>query len=197
MAVREPVQQRVGMPLDEFVRSYDLDGAFEIIEGERMPLVPTLPRHGVLIKLLYKLLLSLESPASIRVFSELPFVLMDSSNWVTGSRVPDIMVYSAGRFEEYQTRNPDWLDKPFALVPDLCVEVVSKNDSYADVESKIARYLHDGVVLVWVFDPASKSVAVHAAGSAQRTRLAEDDVLTGSSVIAGFNVSVGSLFVTE
>ena len=33
--------------------------------------------------------------------------------------------YEANRYEKYETDNPDSDDKPFILVPDLAVEVVS------------------------------------------------------------------------
>ena len=52
----------------------------------------------------------------------------------------------------------DWQFKPFVIVPDLCVEIVSANDNYQDVDAKVDRYLSDGVKLVWVM--RNQSVAV-------------------------------------
>lgn len=33
---------RIGMPLDEFIRVSDTEGRFELLDGERIPVTPTL-----------------------------------------------------------------------------------------------------------------------------------------------------------
>ena len=46
-------------------------------------------------------------------------------------------------------------------MPDLVVEVRSKNDTAAEVESKVASYLQGGVKVVWVADPSAKTIAAY------------------------------------
>jgi Uma2 family endonuclease len=113
---------------------------------------------------------------------------------VKGSRVPDIMVYERARFDAYCAEHPDWLDKPFILVPDLCIEVVSRNDQYSEVNEKVEAYLADGVRLVWVFDPQTRTVTIRTQGSATATILHADDTLDGGTVVSGFSVRVGDVF---
>jgi len=48
------------------------------------------------------------------------------------------------------------------IAPDLAVEVVSPHDLYSEVEAKVNDYLGAGVSLVWVVDPPTRSVRVHA-----------------------------------
>lgn len=186
------VETRVGMPLDQFIRSYD-EAPFELIDGERIALVPPVAEHGDVIRLLVMALVHYTqiNPNFIFYF-EMPFVLEDLPNWVKGSRVPDLMIYDKARFEAYQAEMPDWKAKPFILIPDLCVEVISANDSYLDVDDKVARYLDDGVRLIWVFNPRQKSVTVHTRG--QITRLSEDETLEGGEVLPQFAVSVAQLY---
>lgn len=190
-------QEQVGMSIDDFIRQYEQQ-RFELIDGERRVLMPTLPEHGSIMRILVQLFLAYETvrPHVITYF-ELPYVLVHASNWVKGSLVPDIMVYDAERMRQYKTQNPDWKSKPFTLVPDLCVEIISPGDIYLDVEAKVKHYLSDGVRLVWVFNPRNQTVTVHTAGSNQITLLSLEDTLTGGDVMPEFSVSVRAVFVDE
>src|SRR5262245_21755606 len=42
--------------------------------------------------------------------------------------------------------------------PDLAIEVVSPNDTYEEVEEKLADYFDAGVPLVWVVTPKTRTV---------------------------------------
>ncbi|MBI3468925.1 MAG: Uma2 family endonuclease [Planctomycetes bacterium] len=79
------------------------------------------------------------------------------------------------------------------VAPDLAAEVVSPNDLYYEVEEKVAEYLEAGVRLVWVVNPATRSVRVHRRDGTI-TDLEENDELTGEDVIPGFRCRVGDLF---
>ncbi len=185
-------QTRIGMPMDEFIRQYEA-APFELVNGERIPLVPPVAEHGEIIRLLIRALFGYESlNPNIIVYTEMPFVLEESANWVKGSRVPDLMMYDKTRLDDYRMQTPDWKDKPFVLIPDLCVEVISASDTYVDVEDKVTEYLKDGVRLIWVFNPRSKTVTVHT--PEKTANLKQNDTLTGGDVLPGFSVSVADLF---
>src|SRR5690606_16014786 len=146
------IQDRIGMPMDEFIRQYD-EAPFELVNDERIPLMPPVAVHIWVLKMIYTLLLKYEQASGVGfAFSEAPFVLTDSSNWVKGLRVPDALFYLAERWTSYINDVPNWLSKPFVIIPDLCVEIVSENDVYLDVEDKVNGCLRDGVRLVWVFN---------------------------------------------
>jgi Uma2 family endonuclease len=125
-------------------------------------------------------------------FSEAPYVLVEAKNWVKGSRVPEVMYCSAERLKAYREQVPDWKSKPLILVPDLVVEVVSANDRYTDIQSKVEVYQNDGVNLIWVIDPHRQKVIVHQ-GNLQ-TILSVQDTLSGGEVVPGFEVPVADLF---
>lgn len=186
------VETRVGMPMDEFIRQYD-EAPFELIDGERMPLVPPVAEHGEVIRILLRALFGYEqSNPNFVVYTEMPVVVEDAPNWVKGSRVPHLMIYGQARLADYKTRTPDWKAKPFVLIPDLCVEVVSATDSYTDVEAKVESYLSDGVRLVWVINPRLKAITAHS--SATIIRLTEDQALDGNDVLPGFSIPLRNLF---
>jgi Uma2 family endonuclease len=102
------------------------------------------------------------------------------------------MYFRAEHFARYKQEMPDWGDKPFVLVPDIVVEVISANDSYSDVDDKVDRYLQDGVQLVWVVDPKRKTVTVRRANS--YLKLTGSDILTVEDIIPGFKLAVSSIF---
>ncbi len=189
------VEQVKPMTLAGFIRMYDDEGPFEYVNGERIALSPNVTGHIVVAR---ALLLALHNYAVSRslgeVFMEGPFVLMDSSNWVKGSRVPDIMYFSAERLSTYKASTPDWRDKPFLIVPDLAVEILSPSDRFGDVHDKVTGYLADGVQMVWVINRQEKTVQVHRQGSAQYSTLFADGTLDGGTLIPGFTLPVAKLF---
>jgi Uma2 family endonuclease len=78
------------------------------------------------------------------------------------------------------------------LAPDLAVEVVSPSNTAAEIREKVLEYLASGSRLVWVVDPATRSV------SAYRSRrdislLTEDDALEGGDVLPGFRLPIAEL----
>lgn len=185
-------QTRVGMSMEDFIRQYD-EAPFELVDGERIPLMPPVDEHGEIISILIEALVIFKQLNPFFIFrAEIPFVLEDTPNWVKGSRVPDLMIYDKARFDEYRASMPDAKHKPVVLVPDLCVEVISANDSYADVDAKVAGYLRDGVRMVWVFNPREKAVTAHT--PEHSIRLTAADALDGGAVLPGFSVPLAALF---
>ncbi|HEY1186367.1 MAG TPA: Uma2 family endonuclease [Gemmata sp.] len=77
-------------------------------------------------------------------------------------------------------------------IPELVIEIRSKNDSQPEVDAKVRDYLAAGVVLVWVADPEARTVTAHQANRAP-TVFAATDTLTALPVIPGFAVPVSDL----
>ncbi len=186
------VQTEIGMPLDEFIRQYD-EAPFELVNGERIPLMPPVAEHGEIIRILLRLLFGYEAiNPNIVVYTEMPVIQEDKPNWVKGARVPDLMIYDKARLDDYKQRVLDWKKKPFVLIPDVCVEVISANDGYVDVEDKVDGYLRDGVRLVWVFNPRNETITVRTTDSIALLKV--DDTLDGGDVLPGFSAPVQALF---
>ena len=74
-------------------------------------------------------------------------------------------------------------------IPDLVVEVVSKNDTRPYLKAKVEDYLTAGVRVVWVADPKRRNVTVYRSQQDPQV-LGEDDDLTIEDVIPGFRLSV-------
>lgn len=79
------------------------------------------------------------------------------------------------------------------LVPDLCVEVLSPSNTKKEMALKLKDYFVAGVQVVWLIDPATRSVRVFHSPDAAVT-LAETDTLDGGEVLPGFTLALGELF---
>jgi Uma2 family endonuclease len=74
-------------------------------------------------------------------------------------------------------------------IPDLVVEVRSKDDTLAELEPKAGEYLAAGVKQVWVIDPIQSAAIVYQAGHPPR-KLGPADELTADGIIPGFRLAV-------
>jgi Uma2 family endonuclease len=74
-------------------------------------------------------------------------------------------------------------------IPELIVEVRSKNDTWAEIRRKAAEYLAAGVHVVWVPDPEARTVTEFRANQPERV-YQETDTLTIDDVIPGFALLV-------
>jgi Uma2 family endonuclease len=76
------------------------------------------------------------------------------------------------------------------------VEVVSPNDTAADVQDRVDDWLRAGTVVVWVVYPSSHSVLVWR-GLDRVERRSKDDDLDAEPALPGFVCKVRDLFVEE
>ena len=74
-------------------------------------------------------------------------------------------------------------------IPELVVEVRSKNDTWAEIHRKVAEYLAAGVHVIWVPDPEARTVTEFRPNQPERVYL-EDDTLAIDDVIPGFRLAV-------
>jgi Uma2 family endonuclease len=90
-------------------------------------------------------------------------------------------------------RLPGLPDGFIPMAPDLPVEVLSPSDRMADALGKVSMYLEAGVRIVWLVDPASRTVTVFRPDAAPKS-LAEEDALDGGDVLPGLSIPIASIF---
>lgn len=189
------IDRSMVMTMEEYIRRFDQDGAFEIIDGEIISRMASVAGHTELIKQLFMALMRAELAGVGFVYSEATFIISDRPDWVKGARIPDLMFVAAAKMKAYRESTADWQIKPFILVPDLVIEVVSPTDTYSDVQARVERYLNDGVRAVWVFDPARKAVDVHPTNGSPYT-LAGDSTLADAALLPGWSLGLKTLFAS-
>ena len=185
-----------GMPLKDFMRLYYEQGAFELVDGKRVS-VPT--KMFGQINIANELMLLLNSFSRLkglgRAYVDAPYVMMPEKDtaWVSGSRVPDVMFIRADRLAEYKRTTPGWEQCPLAIAPDLVVEIIGEEDSYLTIMQRVAAYLKEGVQMVWLVEPNTRKISIHAA-SDKTPLLGEKDKLNGGDIIPGFEITVEKVF---
>jgi Uma2 family endonuclease len=73
------------------------------------------------------------------------------------------------------------------------VEVLSPDDRPAAVAAKTADWLAAGTRLVWIVDPATQSLAAHAADG-PITRFMASDTVPAGDVVPGFSLALDRVF---
>jgi Uma2 family endonuclease len=76
-------------------------------------------------------------------------------------------------------------------IPDLVVEIRSKNDTPDALDRKADDYLRAGVRLVWIVDDDAKCVTARDHASAKT--FGAGDTLTAGEIIPGFQVAVDEI----
>ncbi len=104
-------------------------------------------------------------------------------------RMPDTSFVATGKLPGDQT--PEGYIK---LAPDIAVEVISPNETYEEVEAKVAEYRSAGVKLIWIVSPKSRTVLIRRVDGTC-AEVSETGTLSGEDVIPGFACPVAELFV--
>ncbi len=189
---------RSGMALEEYLRRYEAEGPFEIIDGKVEPMNPNIFGHSYLVRLLFRTFdRFLAGNATWEVFTETAVIKpgSDNPNWVDGSLEPDVMLVRAADVVAFKAANADWRDRPLPIVPTVVIEVVSPTDRYSKLLRKVADYLDNGVAVVLVVNPRRKTITIYLPDQIDNPRvLGMDDVLTLDNLLPGFQLAVHTLF---
>ena len=161
----------------------------ELIRGVLCETMPTGLEHGKVVMNLGILLGVFIKPAKLGTLaaSDTGVLLERDPDTV---REPDLAYFSTAKLP-LDTRVPGYAE----VVPDLVVEVVSPHDNRREVNDKALMWLRYGVRLVWVVDPATRTVDVHRENRTVVT-LTEHHTLDGLDVLPGFTCRVSDVFDT-
>jgi Uma2 family endonuclease len=79
------------------------------------------------------------------------------------------------------------------LSPDLAVEILSKSNTWKEIQRKLREYFENGVRLVWVVHPRKRCVDVYTS-AAEHRRVTAEQTLDGGDVLPGFRLPLAKLF---
>ncbi len=160
---------------------------YELVEGELREMTPAGARHGrAAMKLGSRLdQYTTAEQLGIVLAAETGFLISQDPDTV---RAPDVSFVARERVPPGGPPDGYW-----ELAPDLAVEVISPNDTAAEVQSKVQMWLESGVRLVWIVYPDTRSVVVYESLKEISTFTAED-TLSGGGVVPGFECKVAEVF---
>jgi Uma2 family endonuclease len=103
--------------------------------------------------------------------------------WLGLVRIPDISFVSWDQLPNREVPTDPIPD----LFPDLAVEVLSESNTQKEMDRKVKEYFLADSRLVWLVDPATRSVRVYTAPD-QSVRLTEGQTLDGGDVLPGLRL---------
>ena len=170
------------LTLEQFLTRPDTEPASELIDGEVVQKAMPTWAHMIIQRLLsFVFTHYLEAHPGGNAGPELRCVFgPPGAAW---GRVPDFVFVSPERIGATRGGEPLW------AAPDLAVEILSPDDRPGRVAEKVAFYLLNGVRMVWIIDPAERTMIVLTADGRSRT-LTDADTLDGGDVVLGFSVAV-------
>ena len=159
---------------------------FELEDGSFVPMSPTGRRHGNLQSRISKTLqVQGEDKGFGHAYSETGVILSKGPDSVAG---PDAM-FLTNRSMPIRESSEGYLES----IPELVVEIRSKNDSAPYLKRKVAKYLKIGVQRIWIVDPQAKTVTEHVAAAEPKTLVATD-TLQCDDIMPGFRLPLAELF---
>lgn len=102
-------------------------------------------------------------------------------------RLPDVAFVSHARLPKTREPIP-------TLSPDLAIEVLSQNNTDSEIRQKLLEYFQSGTAVVWIIDPASRTVSVYHAANQPTQLLDEQATLDGGAVLPGLSFAVAHVF---
>jgi Uma2 family endonuclease len=170
---------------DELERMPEDDFRYELVRGRLIRMSPVAPRHGNTTMTMGAILWQhVRSKHLGQVWTEVGFRLASSPDTV---RAPDIAFVRKDRLPARDARGF------YRGAPDLAIEVLSPDDTPAEVREKVADYLGAGTPVVVIVDPDAQRATVHRSGSAPVT-LTSDHTLDLDDVIAGVRLPLQDVF---
>ncbi len=159
------------------------------VNGELVPVMPSLRRHSWLAFQIAKILDSyVQSLGLGEVFPDV-WCKLPLAHDPERLHALDIAFFSADKVKS------DPGAGIFHVLPDLVVEVFSASNQRkpGDFQRRVRDYLEAGVALLWVLYPDAGYAMVHRPdGSARMVR--ESEALDGEDVLPGFRLELGDLF---
>jgi Uma2 family endonuclease len=171
----------------EFLSHPAASGKSELVRGEIHVMTPAGGMHGIVAGRIFVALNAFvkEHGLGLSFPDNTGFELPGLDDTV---RSPDAGFVRADRLS-LDSLGLGWVP----VAPDLVVEVLSPSETSLTLDEKWRDYRAAGAILMWVIDPAGRTVTVREPGAPDR-QLVASDTLNGGSVLPEFSIAVAQLF---
>lgn len=162
------------------------DVRYELDDGILVTMAPPADTHGFRQALIVAYLFQAQTLGLGEVRGEVGVVLRRNPDRVVGADAAFILAASL----PVKRSSEGYLE----TIPEIVVEIRSKNDTNPEIESKVKEYHRAGVVEVWVLDPQARTVAVCRANQPDAV-IPPDTGTLASPLLPGWSVPTVNLFV--
>ena len=172
------------LTLQEFFALPEGEPYNELIDGEAVPKVLPQRFHSKTCMGLINLLEPWSQNKGELGIEWAVVLTCHGKDWVP---VPDLLYVSNERLtlDEFE-------DGPCPVPPELVIEVISPDQTFAEMAEKATDYLNAGVLRVWVVDPKAKSIAVFSPDTASLTY--QGDFPLTDSLLPGLTLTARQIF---
>lgn len=161
------------------------DFRWELVRGRLIRMSPAAPQHGrITVELCARLWNHVTPRGTGEVWTEVGFVLASEPDTV---RAPDVCFVRSDRLPAADARGF------YRGAPELAIEVLSPDDSRAEVDEKVDDYLSAGTSLVVVLDPHRRRATIHRPHGDPIT-LTATETLDLHPVVSDFRVPLSEIF---
>lgn len=169
------------LTIDDFERLPDEVALnHELVDGKLVDVSGNTGKHIALRDLLNAMLLFFLTEHKLgRVLTEQEY------DFGGNAHGPDVSFFGPAKAEMFEDVRVQ------RFVPDLAVEIASRNDKFSALLAKAHRYLNCGVREVWILSMEFREAFLFAQD--RRAILGENDAFE-SSLIPGFSIRLGGLF---
>ncbi|NJM55682.1 MAG: Uma2 family endonuclease [Verrucomicrobiae bacterium] len=160
----------------------------EVVNGELVMSPKNNFQHGLICN-------RLSMPMSQHAASQRLGIVLDSSTgfWMKNRncRAPDVSFVSRARLQAvgFKPHSHEF----FPGAPDLAVEILSPNNSRAEINDRLRDFFASGTRLAWLIEPETESVEV-CRSLTQRRLTGSGGFLDGEDVLPGFRHPIADLF---
>ena len=171
---------------EQFMALPEDDNLYEYVNGELIVVANSGVEHGYLALTLGYFLTGFVRSHRLGVtcYSSTAFKMKTGNK-----RSPDLAFIAKERLQGLK-RLPKGF---FEGAPDLAVEIISPNNTFAEIHNKLVEYFENGTRLVWVILPDEECVLVYHQPKPSKLLQVEDN-LDGEAVITGFQLPLMELF---
>ncbi|MBI3853690.1 MAG: Uma2 family endonuclease [Verrucomicrobia bacterium] len=121
--------------------------------------------------------------------------VLDSSTgfWMfnRNCRAPDVSFVPKSRMETLGFKPSE--RRFFPGAPDLAVEILSPNNTRAEIDARLKDFFASGTQIAWIIDPESETAEVCHAPT-QRKLVGSGALLEGEHLLPGFQFPIAKLF---
>lgn len=172
---------------EEFMALSGENDRYELVDGELVNMGNSGMEHGYLASNLTIFL-------GGYVLAHKLGVICDSSTAFTmkagNKRAPNVSFITKERLQGIK-RLPKGF---FSGAPDLVVEIISPNNTFAELHGKMIEYFANECRLAWLIHPDEQSILVYRSPRPDRL-LKITDNLDGEEIIPGFSMPISNLFM--
>ncbi len=177
-------QLKTELTLEEFLTLPEGDITYEFVDGEAKPKMSPKRFHSKLT-LVLALLLNQWSQNLGEVGIEWAVTLKrNGKDWLP---IPDLLYIS------YTRLNRDVvIDEACPVPPELAIEIISPDQTFAEMTEKATDYLKAGVLRVWVVDAKAKAITIFYANTPPQTKRGND--ILADSLLEGIPFTPQDIF---